>query len=196
VVGREPQSQPDGAWLGDLDEWAAAARAGHAAEARRDERSLLHQAEGDASFDTLLLDLVEHRTIVAATTAGGGCHQGRLVGLGTDFVSITTGRRTVFISLGDLVAVAASGESAFHRPAGSPDRQAADRRLCLADVITWAVEREARVQITLRPGVIRLAGDLTSMGADVATVRTGAEPLAYTYVRLASVSEISLLDSG
>jgi len=199
VVGREPQSQPEGAWLADLDEWAAAARAGHAAEARRDERSLLHQAAEDASFDAVLLDLVEHRTIVVVTTADGGRHRGRLVGLGADFVSITSGRRTVFVSLSDVAAVAPSGESTFHRPAASPARSArsaADRHLCLADVLTWAVEREARVQITLRPGMIRLAGELTSMGADVATMRTGAEPLGYTYVRLASVSEISLLDSG
>jgi len=64
----------------------------------------------------------------------------------------------------------------------------------MADVIGHAVERRPRVQVFA--GAAQAGGDLRSLGADVVTLQTDGNPPSLAYLRLASVSEFSFLDSG
>ncbi|MGI9023711.1 MAG: hypothetical protein ACR2HV_10890, partial [Acidimicrobiales bacterium] len=71
-----------------------------------------------------------------------------------------------------------------------------DRRVTvtMADVIGHAVESRPRVQVFATSA--GLSGELVALGTDVLTVQTDGNPPGLTYVRLASVSELSFLDSG
>ncbi|MCA1656527.1 MAG: hypothetical protein LC713_02260, partial [Actinobacteria bacterium] len=66
--------------------------------------------------------------------------------------------------------------------------------VAMADVIGHAVERRPRVQVFA--GSAQLGGELRALGADVVTLHTDGDPPGLLYVRLASVSEFSFLDSG
>nr|MBA3268429.1 hypothetical protein [Acidimicrobiia bacterium] len=62
-----------GGWLDfdDVERWAAEARARDAADARLRERGLRRQAEDEAVFVGLLVDLAERGVGVLVTTSGG-----------------------------------------------------------------------------------------------------------------------------
>jgi hypothetical protein len=76
----------DGA--GDLERWAADARAREAADARVRERWLLAQAAESANLAGLLLALAERRETVVVATVAGRRHRGVVTGVGEDFVAI------------------------------------------------------------------------------------------------------------
>ncbi len=180
--------------LDDLERWAAGARAQDAAEARVRERWLRQAAEEEASFAGLLVDLAEDGRPVSLTTTGGRRHHGPIVGVGTDFVAVggAEGRLTlvclaavaeVRLPNGGRRAVAAS--SAAER--GSLD-------VTLAEVLAQAVASRPRVAVVL--GDVTVVGELRAVGTDVLTIRTDGEAAGISYVMLASVSEVSLFDSG
>lgn len=178
--------------LDDLERWAAGARAQEAAEARIRERWLRQAAEEEASFAGLLVDLAEEGRPVSVTTTGGRRHLGPIVAVGTDFVAVGGAK-------GRLVLVA-TGAIAEVRPAPGGRRRAAatsDREglgVSLAEVLAQAAATRPRVALTL--GEVTVVGELRAVGADVLTVRTDGEPAGLSYVTLASVSEVSLFDSG
>jgi len=195
-------------WL-DFDEverWAAEVRVRDAVDARQRERWLTQQAQDEAAFASLLLGLAERSVVVIATTTGAHHHIGRVQAIGTDFAALaTTGARTTLLSLSAIAAV---------RVASSAERRGRDdhRRLgpagdarphgdsvtmvgvTMADVIGHAVERRPRVQ--LFAAAAQLGGELRAVGTDVVTLRADGDPPGLAYVRLASVSELSFLDSG
>src|SRR5215217_2776637 len=74
--------------IGDLERWAADARAREAADARVRERWLRAQAEEESSLAGVLLALAERRETVVVTTAVGRRHQGTITGVGGDFAVI------------------------------------------------------------------------------------------------------------
>ena len=203
-------------WWLDFDEverWAAEARARDAADARMRERWLRRQAEDGAAFAGLLVDLAERGVAVILTTSGGRNHVGRVEAVGTDFAALaTTGARTTLVSLPAVAAVRLGRGDAGHRhsaaagavaagrghigPAAETGDEGRDRRVTvtMADVIGHAVERRPRVQVFSASACV--GGELRAVGTDVVTVHTHGDPHGLAYVRLASVSELSFLDSG
>ncbi len=185
----------DGA--GDLERWAADARARDAADARVRERWLRAQASDEASLADLLLALAERRETVVITTSAGRRHRGVMSGVGVDFVvvEVPAGVSTLvaLAALGD-VRVADDGARPASRATTTGDgagRAALGARL--GDVLAQAAGQRPRV--ALHAGAASVVGELRAMGSDVLTVRTDGDARA-VYVPLASLSEVSFLASG
>ena len=186
----------DPAWaeLADVERWAAEVRARDAADARVRERWLRRSAEEEAELAGVLLDLAEGGVTAVLTTSSGRRHPGRVAGLGADFVAVRTdGNRTTLVALTALASVRVNGFG----PAMRSDAQPEDGRsvgVSMADVLAHAAGRRPRVHVHC--GAATVVGELRSVGTDVVTLRTDGDPSGQAYVSLASVSGISLLDSG
>lgn len=198
----------DLAGLDDLERWAAEARAREAAEARARERWLRTQAEEGTRLGLVLAGLAERRADVVVTTTGGHSVQGRLAGVGQDFVVLERG----VITLVALHAVAwvrePPGPASRSTPATGPDegldahggedlgigREGLGPGASLSGVLAHAVANRPRVSIVA--DAASLTGELRTVGLDVLVLRTPGEPPSLAYVRLRSVYEISFLDSG
>ncbi len=187
--------------LGDLEQWAADARAREAADARVRERWLRAQAAEEASLAGVLLALAERREGVVLTTAAGGRHRGVVTGVGLDFVAVEVPAGTAtLVALSALagVRVAEDGMGPRRR---SPARTATtgDRvgqgalGVRLGDVLAQAAGQRPRVSV--HAGAVSVVGELAAVGRDVLTVRTDGDG-GVVYVGLTSVSDISFLASG
>jgi len=198
-------------WLDfdDIERWVAEVRARDAVDARQRERWLRRQAEDEAAFAGLLLGLAERRAAVVVTTVGGRHHVGRVEAVGADFAALSTGgARITLVSLAAVAAVKVAkatgprqgdsfgaGVAADARsPGGPPATGVTVPGVTMADVIGHAVERRPRVRVYA--GAAQAGGDLRSLGADVVTLQIDGNPPSLAYLRLASVSELSFLDSG
>ncbi|HWC09973.1 MAG TPA: hypothetical protein VG455_02005 [Acidimicrobiales bacterium] len=187
----------DPAWaaLADVERWAAEVRARDAADARVRERWLRHSAEEEADLATLLLDLAERKAPAAITTSSGRRHTGRVAAVGADFLAVRSdGDRTTFVALEAVAAVRVTGLGPV---TGGPAGERGEGRavaVSVADVLAHAAGRRPRVHVHCDAATV--AGELRSVGTDVVTLRTDGDPSGLAYVSLASVSEISLLDSG
>jgi hypothetical protein len=183
--------------LGDLERWAADARAREAADARVRERWLRAQAEEESSLAGVLLSLAERRATVVVTTAAGARHQGAVTAVGGDFAALETpaGMGTL-LSLAAVADVRVVSGTDGRRSTAPTTGDGADRGALgvrLADVLAQAAGQRPRVSISA--GAVSVLGDLWAVGGDVLTVRTdGAAGVAY--VGLASVSAVSFLASG
>ena len=183
------ERDPALAELADVERWAAAARARDAADARVRERWLRQSAEEESELAGVLLDLAERGVAAVVTTASGRRHPGRVAGVGADFVAVRTdGERTILVALTALASVRVRGPGAARR---GEERSFA---VSVADVLAHAVGHRPRVQVHCDAATV--TGELRSVGIDVVTLRTDGDPSGLAYVSLASVSEISLLDSG
>ena len=80
------------------------------------------------------------------------------------------------------------------QPAAGSRAEARSLAVRVVDVLAHAVGRRPRVHLHCDAATV--AGELRSVGTDVVTLRTDGDPSGLAYVSLASVSEISLLDSG
>ncbi len=191
--------------LDDVERWAAEARARDAVDARQRERWLRQQTQDAAAFTGLLLSLAERGVTVIATTTGGRHHVGPIGAVGVDFVALgPAGGRTTLLSLEGVAAArpakaAKSDRREAHRRSPTPGEARPDDAVramgvTMADVIGHAVEQRPRVQVFAHAA--QLGGELRALGADVLTLHTDGDPPGLAYVRLASVSEFSFLDSG
>ena len=181
----------------EIERWAAEARARDAVDARVRERWLRRQAEEEATFGGLLVDLAERKVTVVVTTTGGRRHVGPVEAVGADFVAVwaSGGRRTIVaLAYVAAVAVAAGGEGRERAAGDGGVRSSRSVTVTVADVLAHAVERRPRVQVVA--GGAGLVGELRSVGTDVVTVHTDGDPPALAYLSLPSLSEVSFLDSG
>lgn len=171
-----------------LDRWVAEARVDQAAMQRSRERWLRDVAEQEATLTGVLADLAERRTPVAVRTSGGRRHNGTIRVIGADFIAVG------LASGGDvLIAVRAVG---VVRTAPAVEATVGDRMvgtdLRLVDVLAeLAADRERVLLVTAR-GEDVVAGQLRSVGHDVAVVRTDAERPATAYVPLAAIDEVTI----
>ena len=184
--------------VGDLEQWAADARAREAADARVRERWLLAQAADSATLGGLLLALAERRETVVLATVAGRRHRGVVTGVGEDFVAIEaqTGTITLVVlsGVGDVRVAERTARLGPQRAATTGDRPgpgALGARL--GDVLAQAAG--GRPRILVQAGFASVVGDLRAVGVDVLTVETDgdSDPV---YVGLPSVSEVSFLASG
>ena len=180
--------------LDDIERWVADARADEAARERVRERWLRQQAEEDASFAGVLVDMAERAVTVTVVAVSGRRHQGRVVAVGADFVALRTasGRLTLLA----LRSVARVRLAPPDRRVSGAARTGVDgsQEVTLAEVLAQAVEH--RPHLSVHFDADHLVGELRAVGADVLSISVDGQTSGETYARLASVSEISFLDSG
>jgi hypothetical protein len=179
----------------EIERWAAEARARDAVDARVRERWLRRQAEEQATFEALLVDLAEREVAVVVTTTDNRRHIGPIEAVGADFVALrVSGGRTTVVALRFVgaVSVASRGEGAAS--GDREDRSSRSVTVTLAEVLAHAVGHRPRVRV--HAGDAAVAGELRSVGTDVVSLRTDGDPPATAYLSLPSVSEASFLDSG
>lgn len=182
----------DGDLNGDLDAWAAGARAQDAAAARARQRWMRQQAVEQADFVSLLVELRERATPTTVTTSGGRAHRGRIAVVGRDCVVLVTPRgRTVIVAASAVLAVRPDGDRAVTltvdiRPAGAES---------MADLVRRATVDRPRVTVHAAGAPEPIVGELEACGLDVVALLVAGEPPVPAYVRLTSVSEMSF-ESG
>lgn len=149
------------------------------------------QATEDARFAGVLLDLAEQGAGVAVRTTAGRTLQGRIVAVAEDFCVVRqdVGPATL-LTFGAIVAVR---PEPGYRAGEADSARVPPSALSLADVLTRLAPDRPRVRIVVEGGGEALAGEMRSVGADVATVRLDGDPPAPVYLRLASVREVTLL---
>ena len=193
--------------LGDLGQWAADSRAAEAAGARSRERWLRRQAAEEATASGIALDLAERQAAVVLRTTSGRAHQGRLAAVARDFwLLVPHASASSFESIGmtgvTLVATEAIA-SLRTQPADGAESlpEASGARgvplaVSMAEVLTDLASDGPRVRIVVLGESEAIVGQLRSVGADVATIRVAGVPPTTVYVRLGSVTELSVLGSG
>ena len=169
-----------------LERWAADARVDEAARGRSRERWLRRHAEEESTVAGVLCDLLEGGGVVAVHTRAGRRHTGPVLAVGADFVAVDDPAGTALVALGAVASLRT-------RPGVAPvvgDR-AVGGTLRLADVAAGLAEEGERVLVVTADGEA-LAGELRSVGRDVAVVRGGGDPPAVWYVPLAAIAEVVL----
>jgi hypothetical protein len=187
-----------------LERWAAEARAREAAAARSRERWLRTQAEEGARLQQVLIGLAERRAEAVVTTTAGHQVTGQVRAVGQDFVALVNGPgRMTLVPLPALAWVRPVREP--KRRAGMalgpdpddtayPDELVGGHSAALVDVLSHAAA--TRPRLALHALGASLAGELRAVGVDVLVIETAGEPPGLAYVRLQSLSDISLLTSG
>lgn len=179
------------AFLADLARWSADTRAEEAAGSRSRERWLRQQAAEDARFAGVLVDLAEQGAGVAVRTTAGRTVHGRIAAVARDFCVLRhDGGSATFLTFG---AVATVRPEPGHRAGDADSARISASALGLADVLARLAPERHRVRIVVDGGGEAVAGELRSVGADVATVRLDGDPPATVYVQLAAVREVTLL---
>jgi hypothetical protein len=192
-----------------LERWAADARVEVAARRRARERWLRQQAEEEATFAGVLIDLGEHGVEVALHTRTGRAHRGRVGVVGADFVGLlpsSTGlggsaaagsHGSLGAPVGDEVLVSLDSVTSVRMQAGArlvTGDRVLTSRLSLAEVITGLAAERERVVLVLAEAGETVAGILHSVGQDMVVVRLtdgmpGARPPT-AYVALAAIVEV------
>lgn len=151
-------------------------------------------AEEAGGLAGTLLDLAERGTVVALRTTSGRVHQGAVTALGADFAALrTTAGATVWVRM-DAIAVVRP-EPGFRHPAADGERPAPDD-LLLAEALALRLDDRPRVVAFVAGSGEPVAGELRAVGDGVLTLRLDGTPPTPCYVRLSSVSELSLLDGS
>jgi hypothetical protein len=171
-----------------LDTWLADTRVEGSADARARERWLHAAAEADATFAGVLLDLAERRVPVAVRTTGGRRHHGWIEVIGADFASLRgAGGAEVLLMLAAMTSV----RTAPRVEPASGERMVTTE-LRLMEVLAELAAERARVLLVSTDGQDSVTGELRSVGYDLITVRTDADPPASAYVPAASIAEARL----
>ncbi len=171
-----------------LDRWVAEARVDEAALRRSRERWLREVAEQEATLAGVLADLAERRTPLTVHTRGGRRHHGTIRVIGVDFVALG------LPSGADVLLANAAIGVVRTAPAVEPtvgDRIVATE-LRLADVLAELAADRERVLVVTDAGNDTVAGQLRSVGHDIAVVRTDGERPATAYVSLAAIGEVTI----
>lgn len=174
----------DGALLAALTAWSADTRTREAVAARTRERWLRQQAQEEATWLGVLVDLAERGSDVTVGLDGRSA-SGRLVGVGADLCVLAHAGGTTLIALAHVRSVRAGDTS----PAAGSDRRPALQVSLPEALAALAAERDP-VAVTLGGGG-ELRGVLVAVGADVVTLRSRSRPWTHTYVPLAAVATCS-----
>ena len=177
---------------GDLDAWAAGARAQEAAAARARQRWLRQQADEQADFISLLVDLRERAASTTVVTGGGRTHRGRITIVGRDCLMVVTTRgHTILVAASAVLAVRPDDERTVMlgvdtRPPGTES---------MAEVVRRAAIDRPTVTVHMTGASEPVVGELHACGLDVMALLLAGDPPAPVYLKLTSVSEMSF-DSG
>jgi hypothetical protein len=177
---------------GELDAWAAGARAQDAAAARARQRWLRQQAVEQADFMSLLVELRERAAPTTVTTSGGRTHRGRIALVGRDCVMLTTSRgRNVVVAASAVLAVRADDDRSVTLTVDTrtPGTES------MAELVRRAAVDRPHVTVHAVGAAEPFVGELQACGLDVVALLLAGDPPVPAYLRLASVSEMSF-DSG
>lgn len=182
------RSAPRGLASGPVDEFLRFlddARADERASSRSKERWLRLAAEEGATLAGTLVDLAERGTAVSIRTTAGHVHHGTVRLVGADFVILAGSAGDVWLALA-AVAVVRPGSGVRQGPASS-DRPAVD--LFLAEALGRIAGERCRLAVVSVGGEL-VAGELRSVGVDVATLGVDGDPGGVCYVSLASIATV------
>jgi hypothetical protein len=164
------------------DRWLAEQRLDRAIAERSRARWLAHQQRELATFAGLCVDLAERGDEVALATAAGHLHRGRITSVGRDVVALATVAGPVWVRAAAIRWVRPE-PTVDLLPAGDRQDSGADFVDALVDL--WA--RRAEVSLSLEGVAEPVRGELVSMGADVASLRTSA---GLVHLPVHSMSEV------
>jgi hypothetical protein len=174
----------------ELDRLLDETRAVDAADARARERWLRRQAQEDARFAGVVLDLAEAGRGVTITTTAGRQHRGRFTLVAADCVVLRDEREgDVYLALGSIAVVTPDAEVAAGP--GSGDREAASTATLLELLSELSAERPD-VVVAVDGMDQPLVGRLVGAGVDVVTIRLEGEPARTCFVPAQSLSSVSL----
>ena len=176
--------------LADLARWTGDTRAGEAAQSRMRERWLRRQAEEDARFAGVLLDLSEGDAAVAVRTTTGRTFHGRLAAVARDFYVVRHAGLATFLA---FAAIANVRPEPGRRAGEAASERAAPVSAGLGEALGGLAGERPRVRITVEGSTDALAGELRSVGADVVTLRLDGMQGGSVYVPLGAVREVTLL---
>lgn len=179
------------ALLADLARWTSDSRVDDAARSRIRERWLRQQAEEDARFAGVALDLSETRAVVALRLTSGRTLHGRIAAVARDFCVLRHDGGTA--TLLAFNAIATVRPEPGYRAGQAASERVAPVDAGLADVLVGLAGERPRVRMMVDGAGDALVGELRSVGADVATLRLDGERGGTVYVRLGSVREVTLL---
>ena len=177
--------------LADLARWTAGARADDAARSRVRERWLRQQAQEEASFAGVALDLSEAGAGVAVRTTTGRTLHGCIATVAGDFCVLRHDAGAV--TLVAFAAVASVRPDQGYRAGDAASERSAPVRARLADVLAGLAGERPRVRMILDGGGEALTGELRAVGSDVATLRLDGDAGGTVYLRIGSVGEVTLL---
>lgn len=174
--------------LADLAGWAADRRVDEAAESRSGEAWLRRQAEEEARFTGLVLDLAEQGAVVTVRTTAGRQHRGVVAAVADDFLVLhAAGGRPVFLPYRAVAVV---------RAAGGGDGIASSRPAPLRTRLVYALGGMAgdrpRVLVVM-DGDETISGELRSAGVDLVVLRLEGSPPSLVHLRVDAVNEVTLL---
>jgi hypothetical protein len=153
------------------------------------------------------LDLAERGDVVVLKTTSGRAHRGRLVAVARDawVLRPETSRGfggpdgtagATFLAADAIASVRTlPGGGARPRPEATGARRS-PLAASMADMLTELAVEHPRVRVVVLGDPEVMVGQLRSVGVDVVTLRVPGEPPTTVYVRLGSVSELSVLGSG
>jgi len=177
--------------LADLARWTADTRTDDAARSRIRERWLRQQAEEDARFAGVLLDLAEAGVGVGLRLTSGRAVHGRIATVARDFCVLRYDGGTA--TLLAYAAIATVRPDPGYRAGEAASERAAPVDASLADVLVGLAGERPRVRLVVDGAAEALAGELRSVGADVATLRLDGAHGGTVYVQLGAVREVTLL---
>lgn len=179
------------AFLADLARWTADGRAEEAAGARVRERWLRHQAAEDARFSGVLMDLGEAGAGVAVVTTAGHTLHGRIAAVAGDFCVLRHGGGSA--TLLTFAALATVRPEPGHRAGDADSARISPLNVGFVEVLARLAPERHRVRVVMEGGGEVVAGELRTVGADVATLRLGGDPPSTVYLQLGAVREVTLL---
>jgi hypothetical protein len=183
--------------LGEIGRWAADARASEAAGSRSRQRWLRRQAEETTTLAGVALDLAERGAPVVLTTTSGQMHRGRLVAVAREVWVLRSDASTATFLAADAVASLRSLPGGGGRPTAEPSgARPAPLTASMVELLSDLAVEHPRVRIIVRGEPEAVVGQLRAVGVDVATLRVAGDPPVTVYVRLGSLSELSVLGSG
>lgn len=178
--------------LADLARWSSDAAVEEAARSRIRERWLRRQAEEDARFAGVALDLSESGAGVAVRTTAGHTLQGRITTVARDFCVLRhDGGTATLVAFGAIVTL--RPEQGYRAADAASSDRVAPVDAGLADVLAGLAGERPRVRIVMDGGGEALTGELRTVGADVATLRLHAGAGGTIYLHLVTVREVTLL---
>lgn len=178
--------------LADLARWTADTRTDDAARSRTRERWLRQQAEEDARFAGVVLDLSEAGVSVGLRLTSGRTVHGRIVTVARDFCVLRHDGGTATL-LAYVAIATVRPEPGYRAGQAAASERTAPVDATLIDVLVGLAGERPRVRLVVEGGAEGLAGELRSVGADVATLRLDGERGGSVYVQLGAVREVTLL---
>ena len=172
-----------------LVRWAADARVDEAGRARARARWLRRQAEEEATFAGVVVDLAEREAVVLVRTTSGRRHRGVVAVVGADFLLLRAEPpRWLLLPFGAVTTVRGIDEAG--RPAAGRREPTVD--LLLGEALDAMASDRTRVAVVAAGDPDPVSGELEAVGDDVLTVRLDAQTPNRAYVRIALVTEIGV----